>query len=202
MGFAGTTIVLAQQDGRIRIINARDGSTTHEFRPEGKNQPRFVAASPSGRWFAVVFHHHKLWMWDAQHEDQVSPPFIGRSDISAAAFPSPNRLLLADRGTRVTEYQLDPFRVIGQRTPQMSVLERVYRYAILPVYTVFPKPGELKNTIAYLLTEQETAAVDPDSEDLNAAQVKLNVRGPVWSGLAFTIVVLGITCLYMRRADF
>jgi hypothetical protein len=202
IAFAGKTIALAQADGRISILDARDGSVTREFRPEGKNQPRFVESAPGGRWFAVVFHHHRIWIWDAQNETVVSPPLIGRSDISSAAFPAVDRLLVADRGTRVTEYEPGSFRVLGQRAPKMGVLERVYRYAVLPVYTVFPKPGELDNMIAYLLTEQETAAVAPDSENLSAAQVKLNVKGPIWSSLAFTVVVLGITCLYVRRADF
>src|SRR5206468_2931515 len=117
-------------------------------------------------------------------------------------FTAPNRLLLADRGTRVTEYELHSFHVVGQRVPEMDVLERVYRYAVLPIYTVFPKPGELDNMVAYLITEQETAAVGPDSENLTTAQVKLNVKGPVWSSLAFTLVMLALTCLYVRRADF
>jgi hypothetical protein len=84
----------------------------------------------------------------------------------------------------------------------MGVLERVYRYGVLPLYTIFPKPGELDNMVAYLLTEQETAAVSPDAENLSAGQVMLNVKGPVWSSLAFTVVMLGLTCLYVRRADF
>jgi hypothetical protein len=202
LAFAGSTVVMAQADGRIRIVDARNGAVAHEFRPEGKNQPRSVAADPTGRWFIVVFHHYKTWLWDAQQETAVAPAFVGKSDISAATFAGPNRLMLADRGTRVTDYELPSFRAVGQHVPEMGILERVYRYAVLPIYTVFPKPGELDNMVAYLLTEQETAAVGPDAENLAAAQVKLNVKGPVWSSLAFMLVMLALTCSYIRRADF
>jgi ABC-type transport system involved in multi-copper enzyme maturation permease subunit len=200
LGFGGSTIVIAYSDGRIQLVNARDGNVEHESKPQGKNQPRSIAAAPDGRWFMVVFHHRKTWLWDALRKTEVTPQFTGKSDISAATFIGPDSLLLADRGTRVTEYELNPFRVVRERVPEMKMLERVYRYAILPVYTVFPKPGELDNMVAYLLTEQETAAVD--SENLATAQVKLNVKGPVWSSLAFMLVVLALACLYVRRADF
>jgi hypothetical protein len=202
LGFSGSTIVLALADGQIRIIDSRSGNVAHEFRPEGKNQPRSVEASPDGRWFMVLFHHRKAWLWDSQEQKAAEPGWVGKSDISAAAFVGSNRLQLVDRGTRVTEYELGSFRMVGQHVPQMGALERVYRYGVLPLYTVFPKPGELDNMVAYLLTEQESAAVGPDAENLSAAQIKLNVKGPVWSSLAFTLVMLALTCLYVRRADF
>ena len=52
----------------------------------------------------------------------------------------------------MTSYQLDPFQTGDRRAPALSVLERVYYYAIVPIYTVFPKPGELSNVVSYLLT--------------------------------------------------
>ena len=82
------------------------------------------------------------------------------------------------------------------------MLERVYYYAIVPIYTVFPKPGELSNVVSYLLTEQETVAANPNSENLSEHRIKINVYGPVLSSLGFLVVVLTLTCLYVRRTDF
>jgi hypothetical protein len=202
LAFAGSTLVAALADGHIWVIDPSDLSLRHEFRPEGKNQPRIVEASPDGRWFAVVFHNQKLWLFDAASDQPQTLSFVGRDDISAATFTGNNRLLLADRGTRVIEYDLDPFQLAARRTPDMRVVERVYRYAVLPIYTVFPKPGELGEMVRYLLTEQETESIGPEPEDLRSTHVKHNVTGPLWSSLAFTVMVLAITCLYIRRTDF
>jgi hypothetical protein len=202
LAYAGSTLIVALADGRVWVLDPTDLSVRHEFRPEGKNQPRIAEASPDGRWFAVVFHNQKLWLFDAATDQPRTMSFVGRNNISAARFAGKDRLLVADRGTRVIEYELDPFQVATRRTPELKVLERVYRYAVLPIYTVFPKPGELGEMVRYLLTEQETESIGPEPEDLRATHVKHNVKGPLWSSLAFTVVVLGITCLYIRRTDF
>ena len=202
LAFAGSTLLVALADGHVWLMDPTDLSVRQDIQPEGNNQPRFAEAAPGGRWFAVVFHHHELWLFDATSGQAARHKFIGRGDISSAVFADAHRLLLVDHGTRVTEYELDPFRVVTRHVPDMGVLERVYRYGVLPVYTVFPKPGELDNMVAYLLTDKETTRAGPDAEDLTSTQVKLNIRGPVWSSLAFMAVVLGLTCLYIRRTDF
>ena len=102
----------------------------------------------------------------------------------------------------MTSYQLDPFQTEDRRAPALTPLERAYYYAIVPIYTVFPKPGELGNVVSYLLTEQETVATNPNSEDLSQRRIKINIYGPVLSSLAFLVVVLTFTCLYVRRTDF
>jgi hypothetical protein len=84
----------------------------------------------------------------------------------------------------------------------MDTLEMVYRYALRPVYTVFPKPGELDNLVSYLLNKEETVAMGGDSQDLAAARVKLNIWEPVWSSLACLGVVLAIGSIYVHYKDF
>ena len=110
--------------------------------------------------------------------------------------------MVSDRGTCVTDYQLDPLQVNARIVPELTALERVYRFAIVPFYTVFPKPGELGNVVSYLLTGQESVAAGPNAEQLSNAHIKLNIRSPLWSSLAFLVAVLAVTCLFIRRADF
>ena len=147
----------------------------------------------------MLFHNQKMWLFDTGQQKEVSLRFTGRDDISAAEFTGPNRLMLVDRGTRVTEYELDPFRSGPARSPDMGLMDRVYRYGVSPIYTLFPKPGELDNLVAYLLTEQETDAVAFATDDLRSVRVKLDVKGPVWSCLAFTAIVLALTCRSEER---
>src|SRR5262249_9645007 len=150
----------------------------------------FAAASPNGRWFVVLFHNYRLWLFDAHEGKAASVSIRGQGDISAAAFSGPDRLLVTDRVNRVTSYQLSPFQVEDRRAPALTVLERVYHFAIVPIYTVFPKPGELDNIVSYLLTDQETVAATPNKDDLSQRRIKIDVYGPIWSSLAFLALVL------------
>jgi dipeptidyl aminopeptidase/acylaminoacyl peptidase len=70
-------------------------------------------------------------------------------------------------------------RAEDRRAPPLTLLERVYHYAIVPIYTVFPKPGELDNIVSYLLTEQETVAATPLPGESFSFRDQLSVIG--WS---------------------
>jgi hypothetical protein len=203
LAFGGSTLLAGLADGRMLLLDATTLKVQQEFSPAGETAPRFAGAAPNGRWFIVVFHNNELWMFDARAGKPAVVSFSGQGDISAAAFSDPNRLLVTDRVNRVTSYQLDPFQLENRRAPALTPLERAYRYVIVPIYTVFPKPGELGNVVSYLLTEQETVATaGPGNEDLSQRRIKINVYGPVLSSLAFLVVVLTFTCLYARRTDF
>jgi ABC-2 family transporter len=200
LAFAGTTLLAGLEDGRVLLLDATL-KVQQEFPSAGGATPRFATAAPDGRWFVVVSHNRTLRMFDARAGKPAAVSFAGQGDISAAAF-SGDRLLVTDRVNRVTSYKLDPFQTEDRRAPAFTPLERAYYYAIVPIYTIFPKPGELGNVVSYLLTEQETVATNPNNADLFQRRLKINIYGPVWSSLAFLVVVLTFTCLYVRRTDF
>ena len=201
LAFGGSTLLAGLADGRVLLLDAATLKVQQEFSPAGETAPRFAVASPNGRWLMVLFHNGELWMFDAKAGKRANVSFSGQGDISAAAFSPDNRLLVTDRVNRVTSYNLEPFQTAERRAPDLTVPERAYHYVIVPIYTVFPKPGELSNVVNYLLTEQETVATGPNS-DLSQRRIKVNVYGPIWSSLAFLAVVLTLTSVYVRRTDF
>jgi len=198
--FGGTTLVLGRDDGRVQVLDANDFTPLHEYEPEGPNQPRFVTASPDGRWFAVVFHNGMLWVYDADAGELSSPRVPGQGNISSADFVAPGKLAVADRNVRLSVYTLPGWELEQRRTPQLGAIGWIYRYAILPLYTVFPKPGELDATFQYLLSGKETAS--EDSDDLSQAQQAVDPWPPVWSSAVFTAIVLLFACLYIEWQDF
>ena len=117
-------------------------------------------------------------------------------------YSAKNHLLVGDRIRRVTEYELDPFQVVESHTPSSEPLELVYRYALVPLYTIFPKPGELDNLVHYLLTEEKSVSVSGDEQRLDSTHIALELWEPVVSNLAFLVVMLGLTCVYISRKDF
>jgi len=202
LAFGGSTLLAGLSDGRVLLLDAAALKVKQEFSPAREAAPRFAVASSDGRWFAVLFHNNRLWLFDARAGKPANVSFSGQGDISGIAFSGVDRLLVTDRVNRVTSYHLDPFQTEDRRAPALTLLERAYHYAIVPIYTVFPKPGELSNVVSYLLTEQETVATGPNRDDLSQRRVKINVYGPLWSSLAFLTVVLIFTCAYVRRTDF
>lgn len=200
VAIGGGHVLLARANGEISVFGSAQLEDEGTFRPEAKNAPRFVDVSADGKTFAVVFHNRRLWLYDAVNRRPLAMQVSGQGDISAASF-SGDRLLVADRFTKVTEYEVPAGDVIARRRPSLSALEKVYLFGIQPIYTVFPKPGEMGNVAAYLLTGSESATVGTQS-DLQASRPKLDIWTPIWSNLAFIAVVVGLGCLYTSYKDF
>ncbi len=199
LALAGKHILVAQQDGRVLVLGADDLKTQKTLQPAGKSEPYVAAATPNGRWFAVLFHDGKLALLDAEGNVQTR---LGGA-ISAMSFEGNDKLLVADRTTRLTEYRPGSLEIASRRQPALDALQATYRYVILPFYTVFPKPGELGNVVNYVLTDQKTVVPDrPTTSDLRQARQKLDIAGPIYSSLAFIAVMLAISCYYVSRADF
>lgn len=160
-----------------------------------------VAVSADGAYLAIVARDGHLAVLDAKKGTPLALPLVGQGDIAAAAFQD-HDLLAVDRLTRVTRYELANLKRAAQLDPPMNVAERIYRYALHPLYTVFPKPGQLNETVSYVLTPKETTPGAIRLEDRNAPQPEVDVWGPIWSNLVFLIVVLAVSCAYVSRKDF
>jgi hypothetical protein len=199
IAYAGTTILAAREDGALRVIRAKDLEVVETLEPAGANAARFIEAAPNGTWFALVYHNRCLRLYDAKQQEIVRRRFAGQGDISAAKFKDNRTLLVADRTNRVTSYDIVDNKQLKRCTPPSTMYERVYRYVIVPLYTIYPKPGELGNTVLYLLSEQETMGAV--GTDMRQAREHLKPWAPVWSSALFMVVMLAISCVYLWRTD-
>ncbi len=200
VALAGDTLYLALADGELRRFDA-SLEPIEPLASSSRVAADTLAVSPNGRYLAIVYHDGRLWLYDTLEDAQVSLPLVGQGDISTIAWTDSD-LLAVDRLTRVTKYQLAGKQLSQSWQPPMPVAERIYRYVLHPLYTVFPKPGQLNDTVNYVLTPQEKTlgAVRIENQEVRAQPV--DVWGPVWSNLAFLAVVLAIACLYVHRTDF
>ena len=131
----------------------------------------------------------------------LSASIAGQGEISAATFAD-DKLYVAEHVTRVIEYDLATSTVARQWQSPMPLAETIYRYFLNPLYTIFPKPSQLNQTVTYLLTSNDAPVGGIRLEDPEGRAAKVDVWGPVWSNLAFLAVVLAISCLYISRKDF
>jgi len=202
MAFGGSTIMLGRQDGRVQALDAATLEERMSTSPEGLNQVRFITASPDGKWFAVLFHNGNLWMYDAETQSLSLAPVGGQGGISCATFSESGQLYVADQAVRVTTYDLPGFTRQQRYSPRLGIWLRAYRYGLLPVYTLFPKPGELGTTFEYFMSGKETQATGSSEENLSASQRDLDPWTPLWSSALFMFVVLGIACMYIEWQEF
>ncbi len=202
VGFAGDRVLIASQDGNIHVHDAATLKLLETQRPFGNNEPHRVVTSPDGLWAAVLFHHRKVWGYDGQQGRSLVPSLTGQGDISAIAFDSNSQLLVADRFGRITRYLPDEsFAVKEKMEPQPDFLETLYTRVIDPVHTVFPKPGEMENVVTWLMTKQQTIGPE-DTDELSASRAVINIQEPLWSNLAFLVVMLTATSFLISRRDF
>jgi hypothetical protein len=195
----GGEVFLALAGGEVRRYGAKLEPLA-ALATDINSTPDATAVSPDGRYLAIVFKNARLWLYDLRNQREVRLSIAGQGDVSAAAFQD-GTLLVADRVSRVSQYDLE--RGVLKRLPgSMPLVEKIYRYALRPLYTVFPKPGELNQTVNHVLTSQDTRIAGLRFNDSPRAPMKVDVWGPVWSNLAFLVVVLALACVYISRKDF
>lgn len=202
LAFCGNRILLARANDGVTLVDDQEMATQTEAQPERLSQPRFVDASPDGKWFSILYQNRKLWLVDVDQNSIRAANVSGQGDISAARFQDSDRLAVVDRTQRVTTYRIATSEQLTRFGPRDSRLTSVYRYGIVPIYTIFPKPGELDQTIQYLLTNRETTDFGFGEGDLAARQEQIDPWRPVWSSLIFTVVMLIIACVHIERQEF
>ncbi len=201
LAIAGDRLLVALADGDYRLLDARTLQPADTQVPAGPSKPRWAAGSADGRFLAVVNHTGQAWLFDTTTQRLVTGGPIG-GKVHALAFTERNTLLVGDLFMRVNEYQLPGLAPVRAFDPPLTTLQAVYRYALLPIYTVFPKPGQLNTVVASLFETEDTVSMSGDNDDLQADQVEIDIRTPLISNAMFLVVILGLTCLYVSRKDF
>lgn len=203
LGTAGDHIVLALEDGSIRLMGYSDLEEIESFQPFGANAPRYVHTSNDGRYAAVLFHSQEVWLYDLGQSSDLSAELRHQKGISGIGFADSlgtSTFMAVDRIHRVTEYDLSNVRVVSTNSASGSVLEKISWYVLDPLVRICPQPSSLGNTIEYLVSGKKSAEVSEGS--LNQAQIKFDPWAPVWSSAAFMLVILAASCIYIYRQDY
>lgn len=196
---AGDRVVLALNDRRILVFSLEDNALALLAERQADAVVRQVRLAPDGKSFAARREDQRLFWYETDGESAGTPLGGGAQGNVTAIAASPdgtlaaayafNHLLLLDENHKAQE----------RLTPEYSTFEAIYWYFIKPLYTIFPKPGELGNVTAYFLYGKETISV-PGNPD--APEEKLDIYTPLWSNLLFLSAMLGIGCWYVSRRDF
>jgi hypothetical protein len=201
VAIAGNLAVVAREDGKVWLLSADDLSVKQTLSLEPSSQPRFAVAAADSSRIAVLFQNRKLWFIDTSTGEATRAPVAPQGEISGLAW-SGDRLLVADYANRVVAYDAQTFSREGVYRSPLTRSEIGFYYIIQPLYTIFPKPRMLNNTVQYLLTGKRTTDMGLFQGNLAQQREDLEPWKPVRSGLAFVAVVLVIACFYIERHEF
>ena len=130
----------------------------------------------------------------------VQPEIGGQGNVSSVSFDGQSRLCVVDRENRLTVYDPSTLAVEKQFAPADGWFEMIYRYAIHPIYRVFPKPGEFYKVTSYLSSARDVQ--NDRSVDLIGDPIEQDPLSPLWSGLGFMVLMLVLSCVVFHYKDF
>jgi len=76
----------------------------------------------------------------------------------------------------------------------------VYRYALNPLYRLFPKPGEFYKVTRYL--SSTNSVENKQSDDMIGRQITPDPLSPLWSGVGFMVLMLTVSCGVFHFKDY
>lgn len=201
LDYQGNTIVLAFGNGQVITVDGERLVELNGYQPETRSAIDSVTGSPDGNWFALLYRNEKLWILDRQNDATMQRADVtGQGGISTVAFDSDNQLWVADRTDRLTQYDLATGKIDQQFVPGGDWLENTYRYFLAPFYRICPKPGEFYKLVTHLSTAGDTT--QNQDVDLRKSAQRANPWSPLWSGLAFMLVMLFLACLVFQTRDY
>ncbi len=92
--------------------------------------------------------------------------------------------------------------IVKSYSPQLRRFEMVYNWIINPLYKLNPKPAAMDDAMAYLLTGKTTFDENVVTTKLESSKRELSIWQPIFSNLAFVIIVLGVCCIYVTRKEY
>jgi hypothetical protein len=207
----GTEASLVQMNSNFCVL-ARDGLPvtilTAQLEPlgevplPGSLKARQLAWIPGTDQISIVTHTGELLKLDCQTQ-QIAPlsiPYAG--SLTSINWLDSQRAWVGAMPNRAYLINVTERKVEQSCAPRSTTFEMIYSWIINPLYLVNPKPSALDNTMTYLLSGEKTMTTQLVTRDLEAAQVELQVWQPIFSNLAFVVVIIGISCIYVARKEF
>ncbi|MCA9126722.1 MAG: ABC transporter permease [Planctomycetales bacterium] len=163
---------------------------------------RQLASIPGTEDFAIVTHTGELLRVDCASKS-IQPIQVAYSGLCTSMdWVDQDQVWLGVQPNRGYLLNLATNRVEQQLVPTATLWEKIFRYGVKPIYLVNPKPSALDNAMAYILSGERTQALNVITNDLESAQMELDIWQPIITNLCFVVVVLGLGCIYVARKEF
>ncbi len=137
---------------------------------------------------------------ETQALTSVASPISGK--ITCMNWKDEKQAYLGVAPNRVVLVNMDDKTVLKDYSPQLRRFELVYNWVINPIFKVNPKPAAMDDAMAYLLTGRTTFDENLVTTKLDSSKRELSIWQPIFSNLAFVVVMLAICCIYVARKEY
>jgi ABC-type transport system involved in multi-copper enzyme maturation permease subunit len=191
-------LALAFGNANVLILDAETLKQVGRFQPESRSPPIILRADPESAKVAVLFRNGRLWKWEPNNPGELKLETTpAQRSISGLSMNS-GVITICHNIDRVSTLDANG-RLTETRTPSGDFFMNLYRYALKPMYLVFPKPGEFYRLVDYLSSSRNTKY--DANVDLTEVDDYKNPWSPLWSGLGFMAFMLGLSSIYFSRLD-
>jgi hypothetical protein len=212
LAVAGSRLILGIPDGSLQAFDTQTLELIDSWQLDPNDQASICVAAANGTALAAHTENNTVVLFDIQ-SDEFREWASPNSDMSSAISFNPEGHLLTGNGRlMVAEYNqseegADSVRKWSEAT---TWVYQLYDYAIVPAWTVLPKPAQLDDCVQYVLA-QDTVTLAPAREPGSSGINPNDVRTPdssfnIWPVLRdnaiFVFVMLSIGCIYISRRDF
>ena len=199
----GNLVIVADGTGVVTAYTAPSLEEVFRGRPLVDQFVRFIGVSPTGKSGIVGFENGAAWTFDAETKSLTPLPSSVQGEVWSATYNPDGELFLSTHFGRIQRLNEKSREITLESSLEPTLVERVYRYGVLPLHAIAPKPRELTSTVESLLPTRTkvNSGRRLGGEDSVGTERKSPFR-PILSSAAFTIVVLLIACVWFERSEF
>lgn len=164
---------------------------------------RSIAWQPGSDKVSVVTHTGEFLSLDCGDKKitQFSLP-LGSTDITCASWISTDQVWVGAKPNSAYLIDVSQNKVVQSNVPRASVWELAFRWIVKPAYYANPKPAALDDATTYLLSGKKSQDLAIVTNNLETAQVELDIWQPILTNLCFVCVMLAIGCIFVVRSEF
>ncbi|GIW98489.1 MAG: hypothetical protein KatS3mg111_1822 [Pirellulaceae bacterium] len=192
--------VVARPDLPLVVFDAQL-QKVHEVPVGEETDVKQLSCIPGSDDFSLVTHDGQLWrLHSATGEIERYDWEVTGVGVTCIRWIDEREAYLGVRPDCVVRVDMTDGDVLQRYEPAPRWIDRVYRWVVVPMYAVMPKPAALDNVMTWLLTDETSIRLG--SSDLQQARLELDIWEPLISNTVFVVVLLAACSWYLARKEF
>jgi ABC-type transport system involved in multi-copper enzyme maturation permease subunit len=202
----GNTVLMAEADGRIEVLNQATLEVIASGAIPKLDKPKRVEMSPDGKRGAVLTHAGALIIYNSADNSFLPLTISTPRTLATIRFIDADRLAIG-AGRTILEVNSTSGEVLKSFQGQIQWPVYLYDYVVKPLHVILPRPGDLDNTVRYLVTGESSVVVEEEGgpgneDDLSSPRIVFNPWSAFGTNSVFLAVMLLLGCAYISRSDF
>lgn len=194
-------VVTAWGTGTITLVDPVTLQETGSFQPDQTIAIEGLELGRDGKYLLARYRGGKCLVMDCKGDRTFRPLSVNVArPVEAISFSGPGELYVGHATDCVSKLDLATGRSESLAVPRGNWIHNLHGYVINPFYQLAPKPGEFYKLVTHL-SATGNAAAEKDA-DLTRIEYQPSPWAPLWSGLGFMAVMLGISAWLFSRGDY